>query len=116
MEKKMLNNGRHLNATDVRKHLFDIINKVNDESLPYTITINGRPEAVIMSKDDYDAWTATIETLCDRDLIQKILEGDADIKRGRFSDWEKVKKNLQISTNVSNNTRKQSNKRTQKTR
>ena len=58
------------------------------------ITIKGIPEVVVMSKDDYDGWLATIETLSDPELMEAIRQGDEDIKAGRYRSWDEVKKDL----------------------
>ena len=58
------------------------------------ITVKGVPEAVLMSKEDYDAWMATYETLMDKELMGQIKLGDADIKAGRYMSLEEVEKEL----------------------
>ena len=46
-----------------------------------------------MSKDDYDGWLATIETLSDPELMEAIRQGDEDIKAGRYKPSKWWKKN-----------------------
>lgn len=87
-----LNN--YITATEARNHFFEFLEQVKKSPYPINITLKGIPEVVVMSKDDYDSWLATIETLSDPELMEAIREGDEDIKAGRYRDWEEVKKDL----------------------
>jgi prevent-host-death family protein len=83
-----------INATDARKDFFNLLRRAKKGPYPINITIKGTPEAVIMSKEDYDAWMATYETLLDTSLVEAIKKGDEDIKAGRYTSLENFKKEL----------------------
>jgi len=83
-----------VSATEARNNFFDLLGRVKKGPFPINITIKGVPEAVIMSKEEFDGWMATIETLSDPELMEAIRKGDEDIKAGRYSRWEDVKKEL----------------------
>lgn len=83
-----------VSATEARNKFFDLLGKVKKGPYPINITVNGIPEAVIMSKEDYDAWMATIETLSDPELMEQIRQSEKDFKAGKYEDWEDVKKEL----------------------
>ena len=83
-----------ITATDARNNFFELLEQVKKAPYPINITIKGIPEVVVMSKDDYDGWLATIETLSDPELMEAIRQGDEDIKAGRYRSWEEVKKDL----------------------
>lgn len=83
-----------VSATEARNNFFDLLGRVKKEPYPINITVKGVPEAVIMSKEEFDGWMATIETLSDPELMEKIRQGDEDIKAGRYSSWGDVKKEL----------------------
>ena len=83
-----------INATDARNNFFDLLDKVKKNPYPINITVKGIPEAVIMSKEEFDGWIATIETLSDTELMKSIRQSEKDIKAGRYRDWEEVKKEL----------------------
>ena len=84
----------YITATDARNNFFDLLDQVKKGPYPINITVKGIPEAVVMSKDDYDGWVATIETLSDPELMEAIRQGDEDIKAGRYKSWDEVKKDL----------------------
>lgn len=83
-----------INATQARSQFFDLLAQVQKQPNPVNITVKGVPEAVLMSKDDYDAWMATYETLMDKELMEQIKLGDADIKADRHVSLKAVEKEL----------------------
>lgn len=83
-----------INATQARKQFFDLLARVKQTTYPIQITVKGVPEAVLMGKEDFDAWMATYETLMDTKLMKQIQQGDADIKAGRYVSLEEVEKEL----------------------
>ena len=83
-----------MSATDARNNFFDLLERVKRGPYPVNITVKGVPEAVLMSKEDFDAWMATYETMMDKELMEQIKLGDADIKAGRYASLEEVEKEL----------------------
>ncbi|MDP3998502.1 MAG: type II toxin-antitoxin system Phd/YefM family antitoxin [bacterium] len=105
-----------INATDARNNFFDLLDKVKKSPYPINITVKGIPEAVIMSKEEFDGWIATIETLSDAELMKSIRQSEKDIEAGRYRDWEEIKKELGLGEKnyVSGKTIKPGGKRSQK--
>ena len=85
-----------ISATEARNNFFALLEKVKKGPYPVNITVKGIPEVVIMSKEDFDGWIATIETLSDSELMAAIRQGDEDIKTGRYKTLEQVEKELGI--------------------
>lgn len=83
-----------ISATEVRNNFFKILEKAKKSPFPIQITVKGIPEVVIMSKEEYDGWMATLETLSDTELMEAIRQGDKDIKAGRYKTLEEVEKEL----------------------
>ena len=114
----------YITATDARNNFFDLLGKVKTSPYPINITVKGIPEVVVMSKDDYDGWMATIETLSDKDLMASIKESDKNFKEGKYQTLDEVEKELKIGkyrllsdvkgTYVSSLTRKSGKKRVKK--
>jgi PHD/YefM family antitoxin component YafN of YafNO toxin-antitoxin module len=46
-----------------------------------TVTRNGKPVAVIVSKDEYDGWQETIEIMKDAEFMKEIQAGIRALKR-----------------------------------
>ena len=46
-----------------------------------TITRNGKPIAIIVSKDDYESWQETVEIMRDAKFMKEIRKGIKSLKR-----------------------------------
>jgi antitoxin YefM len=52
------------------------------------ITRKGKPEAVLMSFEEYESWVETLELLSRPETVRGIREGLADLKAGRRVSFE----------------------------
>ncbi len=72
-----------VSATDARKSLFGIIRQVNiDHTAVEVVSRHGN--AVIMSKDDYDAMTETAYLLRNPANAERLLAAVERARRGEF--------------------------------
>lgn len=71
---------------EVKAHLSEIVQRVGTQHERITITVHGRPAAVLMSLDELESLEETIEVLGDDDLRRQLHEAEADIAAGRLSD------------------------------
>ncbi|OGK35727.1 hypothetical protein A3F59_02400 [Candidatus Roizmanbacteria bacterium RIFCSPHIGHO2_12_FULL_38_13] len=83
-----------LPLTEARNKFAELIDEASKMFARFTITRNGKPEAVIMSKDEYDALIDTIEILSNPDTMASIRRGEKDVKAGRVKPLEDVIKDL----------------------
>lgn len=90
----MTNANLFITATEARNNFFGLLEKVKKGPFPVNITVKGIPEVVIMSKEEYDSWIATIETLSDPELMASIRQSEKDFKAGRYTSLEEVIKEL----------------------
>ena len=79
-----------LPATEARKNFFKIIKKIDKPNQSYTITLEGRPKAVILSFDEYDSWLETLEILNDSKLMNEIKQAEEDFTKGEYVPLEEV--------------------------
>jgi antitoxin YefM len=70
-----------ITASEARKRLFPLIEQVNEDRHPVEIT-SRRGDAVLMSKQDYDALTETAYLLQSPANAKHLLESLAQAKRG----------------------------------
>lgn len=103
-----------ISATMARTKLYDLIDEVSSSGKRVGITKKGETKVVLISQEDLDSLEATLDVISDPELMEDIRKGDEDIKAGRVSSWEDVKKELGI--NVSAKIIKSRKKRSQKTR
>ena len=79
-----------LSATEARQDFFNILSKVEKTSVPFTITINGEPKAVIMNAEEYEGWLETMEIISDPELVKGIEESKKELREGKYYTFEQV--------------------------
>ena len=100
--------------SEARKNIFKIAEKVQKPGVYFTFTEKGKPKGVIMSAEEFESWTETMEVLQQfPNLDRDIAEADRAIKTGNYKkystlddlkkDWgfevaEKINKKDAIST------------------
>ncbi|MET4637222.1 type II toxin-antitoxin system prevent-host-death family antitoxin [Mycetocola sp. 2940] len=70
-------------ATDARKGLFGIIQQVNEDHTAIEV-VSKHGNAVIISKDDYDAMIETAHLLRNPANAERLLEAIERARRGEF--------------------------------
>ena len=65
-----------MNVTNARKNLYKLIEEVNNNSSPVTITNSKSGNAVLMSEEDYNALQETIYLYSVPGLVESILDAD----------------------------------------
>jgi antitoxin YefM len=79
-------NSTTLPLTEVRDRLSEIVEDVSGSGSEWTITRHGRPVAVIVGADDYEALIETLNILSDDDTMAALAEADVDVDAGRVSE------------------------------
>lgn len=64
-----------LPLSEVKTKLSELVDVVERRDEPITITRNGKPIAIIVSKDEYDGWRETVEILQDSQFLKEIRDG-----------------------------------------
>jgi antitoxin YefM len=82
--------------TEARKDLSRIVDEVSSVHEHVIITKQGKPEAVVMSADEFESWQETLEILADKKAMAGIREGLRDIKAGRVKPLDEVLKRLGV--------------------
>lgn len=67
---------------DVRDHLSEVIDRVEQHHERVVVTRNGKPAAVIVSPEDLAQLQETIDVLSDPQALADIREADAAYARG----------------------------------
>ena len=71
-----------ITATEARRTLFPLIQKVNDDRTAVEI-VSRNGSAVIMSADDYSAWQETAYLFRSPENARRLLDAYADAQAGR---------------------------------
>lgn len=79
-----------LSITEVRDKFLPLIREAKELLEEIIITKNGKPEAVLMSYEEYEGWLETLEISRDSELMAGIQEAKKDIGAGRLYSREDV--------------------------
>jgi len=78
-----------ITASEARKNLFPLIEKVNDDRAPVHITSrNGN--AVLLSEEDFSSWQETIYLLRSPANARRLADSIAEAEKGRTEPHELV--------------------------
>lgn len=78
-----------ITATEARKGLFGLIQRVNEDHSPIEV-VSRRGNAVLMSKDDYDALTETAYLLRNPVGADRLLTAIERARRGESEQHELI--------------------------
>lgn len=78
-----------LPLAEVKAHLSEIVARVHGQHERVTVTVHGRPSAVLLAVDDLDALEETLALLADSSAMSAWTASEAEIARGeRVSEAE----------------------------
>jgi antitoxin YefM len=81
---------RTLPVTEARQTLPLLVSRMRRLMDRTIITRKGKPEAVLMSFEEYESWVETLELLSRPETVRGIREGLADLKAGRRVSFEEA--------------------------
>ncbi len=76
---------------EFRTHLADLLDEVADRREHVTVTRRGRPAAVLVPVDEYEALEETAEILSDHDALAAIRRGLDDLAAGDVTSLDEVR-------------------------
>lgn len=76
---------------EFRTHLADLLDEVADRREHVTVTRRGRPAAVLVPVDEYEALEETAEMLSDEDTLAAIRRGLDDLAAGDVVPLDEVR-------------------------
>jgi antitoxin YefM len=71
-----------LSLAEVKAHLSELVGRVDRQHDRVTVTVHGKPSAVLLSPDDLEALEETIAILSDHDALRQLTESEAELARG----------------------------------
>ena len=85
-----------ITVSEARKKFTTLINRSNRLSEKYQITVNGKPEAVIMSNDEYESLMETLDILSEPGALEEIRASEKELSEGSYVTLEQLKEELGI--------------------
>ncbi len=80
---------------EFKAQLSEVVQRVSTQHEPMTITVHGRPAAVLISVDDLESLEETIAVLSDADLMQQLRESEAERAAGLMESAEDLDQAMQ---------------------
>ena len=71
-----------MSLADVKAHLSELVSRVHGQHERVTVTVHGRPSAVLLSVEDLESLEETIVILADSDAVAALLASEAELARG----------------------------------
>ena len=71
-----------LSLADVKARFSELVGRVGRQHDRITVTVHGRPTAILVSPDDLDALEESIAVLSDADAVRQLAASDAELARG----------------------------------
>ena len=81
--------------TSLRPNLPKIMDRVSKYFDRYIITRHGKPEAVLLSEEDYESLLETVEILSDREAVMRIKRAKRQIKQGKTISLEELRRKIE---------------------
>ena len=69
---------------DVKSHLSEIVGRVHDHHERVTVTVHGRPSAILIAPEDLEALEETLEIMRDAATMNRLAESDAELARSEY--------------------------------
>jgi len=77
-----------ISLKEARNRFSTIVEKVGRLSERYVVTKNGAPKAVVMSADEFESWTETLELLANPKAVKALEQGLKEAKAGKFRSFK----------------------------
>lgn len=73
-------------VADAKAHLSELVARVGSQHDRVTVTVHGRPTAVLLAVDDLESLEETIAVLSDPAALRALGQADAELARGEGED------------------------------
>jgi antitoxin YefM len=75
---------------EVKTHLSELVSRVHDHHERVTVTVHGRPSAVLVATEDLERLEETLAILRDSETVSRLAASDAELARGESVSAEEL--------------------------
>jgi prevent-host-death family protein len=75
---------------EVKSHLSELVGRVHDHHERVTVTVHGRPSAVLVALEDLERLEESLEILRDPETLKRLASSDAELARGESVSAEEL--------------------------
>jgi antitoxin YefM len=79
-----------LSLAEVKAHLSELVARVRGHHERVTVTVHGRPAAVLLSVEDLESLEETIALLSDSEAVADLITSEAELARGEIISGEEL--------------------------
>lgn len=79
-----------LPLAEVKSHLSELVARVASQHERVTVTVHGRPSAVLLAVEDLEALEETIAVLSYSDTVRQLVDSNAELARGEGETEEQL--------------------------
>jgi antitoxin YefM len=79
-----------MSLAEVKAHLSELVGRVSAQHERLTVTVHGRPSAVLLAVEDLESMEETIAVLSDTDALRDLIQAEAEIARGEGESEEQL--------------------------
>ena len=72
----------HQSVAEAKAHLSELVSRTGTEHERFTVTVHGRPTAVLLAVEDLEALEETVAVLSDPSTMRALGEADGELARG----------------------------------
>jgi len=83
--------------TEARASLSELLDDVAARHEHVVITRKGRPAAIVVSLEEWEAVEETLEILQDDEMLASLRESEEDVKAGRLFSLDEVRRELGLA-------------------
>lgn len=80
---------------EVKSHLSELVGRVHDHHERVTVTVHGRPSAVLVAVEDLERLEETLAILRNADTMGRLAASDAELARGESVSAEELAEVMQ---------------------
>jgi antitoxin YefM len=83
-----------MSLADVKARLSELVGRVQAHHERVTVTVHGRPSAVLIAVEDLEALEETLSVLSDPDTLRRLVDSDAELARGEVVGAEELAESM----------------------
>ncbi len=71
-----------MSLAEVKAHLSELVGRVNAQHERVTVTVHGKPSAVLIATEDLESLEESLAILSNPETLQRLAASDAELARG----------------------------------
>ncbi len=79
-----------MSLAEVKSHLSELVGRVSSQHERVTVTVHGKPSAVLIATEDLESLEETIAILSDPDTLSRLAASEAELARGESESEEQL--------------------------